>query len=122
MTRYVSHKHGLTLASGNIFMIGESDLEFHAHISAKSYENLSHYGIDTPAQQLIWSYNADLDTVMNPYFGKWMKEQFGPRGTTWDFNTRMYHDSEVMFTKRTHAYKTIKHIEEVLGKLEFTEF
>lgn len=122
MTRYVKHKHGLTLASGNIFMIGESDVEWRAHISAYSYEGLSRYGIDTPAQQLIWTENIDLDTVMTPYMGMWLKEQFGPRGVNWDYNTKMHNDSEILFIKREYALKTIKHIEDILGNLEIAEF
>ena len=131
MTRYVKHSYGLIVGSDNVFFLQSGpDLvykEYRSVVYPDSFEggsiNPYVYGIDTPAQQLIWKMYDYIEAgddrwgkyYINPSVAYWLNKNIGKFQVNWDARVVNHTNSEpVFFRRRNDAIKFVKFIKDVV--------
>lgn len=123
MTKYTRHKHGMTIGSGDWFLLydgeGDKQADYRAMVSAGNFnfKQINPYNclVMTPAQQIIWERKDGHEFTLNPYTHRWLLDNVGERGPQWYIRKHpIGADDAVLFRLRGKALAFIKMISENL--------
>lgn len=128
MTRYVEHKHGIVIGSGNVFFFrglnnalsdGWSSIVWAKGYTFDEYSTL-HAAIKTPAETLLWTHNVDGGVALSRYIVSYLTNTIGARGVEWDVRPFAQDTNDAIFFRtRKNAIVLVKFLKTQLAGMKY---